>query len=41
MDYAIDLYDGNNDDSDNRVVYSDFIYDDRRICSKIYIYFFQ
>lgn len=39
MDYAIDLYDGNNDDSDNRVVYSDFIYDDRRICSKIYIFF--
>jgi Ring finger domain len=39
MDYAIDLYDGNNDNSDNRVVYSDFIYDDRRICSKIYIFF--
>lgn len=45
MDYAIDFYDENNnnnnsnDDSDRIVLYSNFIYDDRRICSKIYIFF--
>ena len=41
MDYAIDFYDenNNNDDSDRIVLYSNFIYEDRRIFSKIYIFF--
>jgi len=36
MDYAIDFYNGNNDIHDG-IVYPEFIYDDRRILSKIYV----
>ena len=40
MDYAIDFYIRNdNDVPDTRGVYSNFIYDDRRICSKLYVFF--
>lgn len=38
MDYAIDFYNGNNEIHDG-IVYPEFIYDDRRICSKIYVIF--
>lgn len=38
MDYAIDFYNGNNE-INNRIVYPEFIYDDRRFCSKIYVIF--
>jgi hypothetical protein len=38
MDYAIDFYNGNNQINE-RIIYPEFIYDDQRICSKIYVSF--